>query len=1016
MIPLAISSLLLGGVLQILLPRFVSARIKGVLAALSCVPALFAIAAAVPAIRAGGTLDFSLGSWDIPSLFALHVDGLSVLFAAMGVFLGGCVLLYSIGYMAHEAAAKRFYVTMLVFIGGFVVLVCAANLLAVYVCWEIVGLCSFSLVGFWYTNPEAVHGARKVLLMTHIAGYGLLAAILVLYHRTGSLLWTDPAVSHAFTGGVFALMLIAIAAKSVQVPLHTWIPDAMAAPTPVSALLHAACYVTSGVYLTARLHSLAAWPQLWSLAVVTLGSVTILVGVMYAMVQADLKRMLAFSTVSQIGYMILGLGIGTPLAIVAGLLHCLTHGFFKGGLFLCAGSVQHATGTRNMNELGGLAERMPCTTLCWLAGAGSMMGIPLLSGFVSKWLIYAAALQSGWIVPALVAWIASLGTVFLCAKATSAVFLGPATARTESARESAPTMQWGMALLAAGNVVLGVAPQLAVNVLLLPIVRGLGLPDGVQVSWFGLSASAASFSTMGGLVLAIVSVIAGGVIYAFVHGTRPVAATASGGVLTAGGGIFTGGEPLHTEARLTVADFAEIFQHNWRDFFRWSNVDGLYAAMSRGVMAAARAAAVLVAWMERRGAWLLCALAALIYALVAFVAPGTTSSGSEVVLASGGTVSRFFVASCSVAAMGLLLAALTGPQTRRHVPMMLLIVLATLAGLSGDGAWPRLLFLEAGALLTAALVWRTVQSRAARWTYLSAVALSAGCAVLAQVALGAQQQPTARNFTLTGIAVKLAVIPLMFWLLRVADELPAAVLGLIVAVVDIAAFGEFLMETKEMPGLLTPPVLLLAAAAATALCGAFLMLAQRSLKRLLVLSTVEDVGFLLLGASAMGWASTAADRAMAVDGVLFAAAAHAVAKALLFTSLAAPDADGALGETPHALAARYPWSAFGFLFGMLTMLGVPPTLGFAGRWRLYSVALAGGPWLLAVFVAASVCALAAYVLALTQGWWGPAADGDEAVVAREPRVLIGVIVALVALVLVAGVGPMALFGWIGGRP
>jgi formate hydrogenlyase subunit 3/multisubunit Na+/H+ antiporter MnhD subunit len=171
-------------------------------------------------------------------------------------------------------------------------------------------------------------------------------------------------------------------------------------------------------------------------ALVWIGTVTMAVGVMYAMVQTDLKRMLAFSTVSQIGYMMMGIGIGTPLAIPPGLLHCLNHGFFKGGLFLTAGSVQHAAGTRDMNKLGGLAQKMPQTTLSWLIGVGSMMGIPLMSGFASKWMLYAAALQAGWAVPAMVAWAVSLGTVFLGAKATSAVFLGPLTKATKDAHES----------------------------------------------------------------------------------------------------------------------------------------------------------------------------------------------------------------------------------------------------------------------------------------------------------------------------------------------------------------------------------------------------------------------------------------------------------------------------------------------------------------------------------------------------------------------------------------------------
>jgi hypothetical protein len=244
-------------------------------------------------------------------------------------------------------------------------------------------------------------GARKVLLMTHLAGYGLLAAILLIYSRTGSALWTDPAVAHAFTGGVYTLMLVALLAKSVQFPLHTWIPEAMNAPTPVSALLHAACYVKAGVYLAARMHCFNQWPASWSLAMMWLGTVTMVVGVAYAMVQHDLKRMLAFHTVSQIGYIITGLGLGTPLGIAAGLLHCLNHSLFKGGLFLAAGSVQHATGTRDMNQLGGLARRMPRTTVVWLISVGSMMGVPFMSGFASKWLLYTAALQAGQVVPAL---------------------------------------------------------------------------------------------------------------------------------------------------------------------------------------------------------------------------------------------------------------------------------------------------------------------------------------------------------------------------------------------------------------------------------------------------------------------------------------------------------------------------------------------------------------------------------------------------------------------------------------
>ena len=213
LILIAPCSLLLGAVLQLLAARLCSARTKGILAALTCLPAVLAVVGTVPSVRAGQAVDINLLKWDGPLALVFHVDALSVLFAFMGAFLGAVVLIYSIGYMAHDKAATRFYCLMLIFIGGFISLVYSANLFFFYLCWEVAGLCSFSLVGFWYTNPEAVHGARKVLLMTHIAGYGLLAAILVVYHRTGSALWTDPAVAHAFTGGVFLLMLVALVAR-----------------------------------------------------------------------------------------------------------------------------------------------------------------------------------------------------------------------------------------------------------------------------------------------------------------------------------------------------------------------------------------------------------------------------------------------------------------------------------------------------------------------------------------------------------------------------------------------------------------------------------------------------------------------------------------------------------------------------------------------------------------------------------------------------------------------------------
>ena len=997
-------SLLLGAALQILVARLCSARTKGILAFLSCVPAMLAVIGMVPSVRSGQAIELNLFQWDSPLALVLHVDALSVLFAFMGSSIGALVLLYSIGYMAHDKSATRFFCTMLVFIGGFVGLVFSANLFIFYLCWELVGLCSFSLVGFWYTNPGAVAGARKVLLMTHIAGYGLLAGILVLYHRTGSALWTDPNVAHNFTTGIFLLMLVALVAKSVQVPLHTWIPEAMEAPTPVSSLLHAACYVTSGVYLAARMHSFGVWPAAWGATLVWIGTITMAVGVMYAMVQTDLKRMLAFSTVSQIGYMMLGIGIGTPLAITAGLLHCLNHGFFKGGLFLNAGSVQHAAGTRDMNKLGGLAQKMPHTTISWLIGIGSMMGIPLMSGFASKWMLYAAALQAGWAVPAMIAWAVSLGTVFLGAKATSAVFLGPLTEATKDAHESPPTMVWGMGFLAAGSVVLGIAPQLAVNYLLNPIMSALGIAT-VQVTWFGLASDAGSFSTAGGLVLAIISIVLGGVIYAVAYAARQtpatVAVTAGGAAMaSSGGGIFTGGEPLSDHGRLTAGDFSSIFLGNWKEFFRWSNVDRVYLAVWNGLQSVSRGLGAVVSWMEQQALVLVTVLAAVILADVHFLVPavGSSPTGTSI------PVPQMLVAACAIASMALILAALSQAKMRGVALCALIVGSLTVAGLVVVNPWLRLGLLELGAMLTIVRVWITARTQSAKITYLAVVLISAFTLVASDVLLERGQADWARALLLTSVCVKLAAVPLFFWLLKLADEVPAVVLGLIIAVVDMAAFGELYIAAHASPGLFAPTSLWLGIAAATSFLAALLMLTQRSLKRLLVLSTVEDAGFLLLG--------IASATTLGTTGALVAATTHALAKALLFICLSGPEAAGALEGNQTGLISRYPVSAFGFLFGMLAMLGIPPTLGFIGRWKLYETAVVIGWPLATVFILSSILALIAYVLALTGIWWGPPSGIDSPPNSdsqpKEPILLQTTIVLMVALILAAGIWPSLL--------
>jgi NADH:ubiquinone oxidoreductase subunit 2 (subunit N) len=501
------------------------------------------------------------------------------------------------------------------------------------------------------------------------------------------------------------------------------------------------------------------------------------------------------------------------------------------------------------------------------------------------------------------------------------------------------------------------------------------------------------------------------VIYAIAYVARPatVTATAGGGAALAGagGGIFTGGEPLTDQDRFTASDFSEIFLQNWHTFFRWTNVDVFYLGVWHGLQAVSRALGVAVSWMEKRALVLVVVLAAAVLVGARWIAPAFPSAGAL----PSPRVPALLVAACAVAAIALVLAALAHAKSRRLAILMILAGGAAVAGLAVADPWLRLALLELGALVTVVLVWQSARTLTPKLTYLTVVVLSALSLVARDLLLERGQAEWAWALLITSVCIKLAAIPLFFWLLQLADELPALVLGLIIAVIDMAAFGEFWVASWSIPGFIAPHGLLLGAAAATSFLAALLMLTQRSLKRLLVLSTVEDVGFLLLGVVSLS--------ALGISGALFAAATHALAKALLFVCLSGPEADGALDGHHTGLIGRYPVSAFGFLFGMLAILGVPPTLGYMGRWRLYETALQINPLLLAVFILSSILALIAYVLALTRFWWGPEYDPHPESTPphprKEPFVLQAVIVALVVVLLAAGIWPDALQMLTGGR-
>jgi multicomponent Na+:H+ antiporter subunit A len=569
-----LAALLFGVIIQLIFAKALSRRVKGWLAFLCCLAGFAAVLSMIPTVASEKVIEVTLLPWDTGLPFQYHIDGLSIVFALMATGIGSAILLYSVDYMAHEPeGVTRFYALMLTFIAGLVNLVCSSNLLLVYLSWEVIGLCSYFLVGFWYKETAAVDGARKVLIMTHIPGYALLIAILLLFSRSGAFLWTDPNLAAGFTTGIFLLMLFAAMAKSVMFPLHTWIPEAMNAPTPVSALLHSACYVKAGVYLVARMYSFSApgthWPISWNTLILIIGCVTMLVGAFFAIKQTDLKRLLAFSTISQLGYIITGLGLGTSFGVAAGLFYCLSHGLFKGTLFLCAGAVQQATGTRDMRKLGGLARVMRNTGRIWIVVAAAIVGVPLTNGFAAKWFLYNAALDSGQWLVVIIAWLVSTFTAFYMLKATVSVFYGdmPAWLKERKVKEAPMLMQMGMGVMAVLCLLFGLAPQILMQWVVSPAVKVMGFNWDLSFTWLGIQTMSPGISGAAGGVVVLLAVLIGWMVYRLMQ----LRADSSSGV-----NIFTGGDPLPADDSVGTVDFADIAETAFQPVYKAVDPDPVY--------------------------------------------------------------------------------------------------------------------------------------------------------------------------------------------------------------------------------------------------------------------------------------------------------------------------------------------------------------------------------------------------------------------------------------------------------
>ncbi len=322
-------------------------------------------------------------------------DGLAVSLTVIATVVGSLAVLFSVDYMRGEAQLGRYYFMVLFFIGAMAGLVLSGNLLFTFFFWEITALCSYGLISFYNDDPKAVAGGIKALIITQVGGVGLLAGALISYANLGSfqiseLLGRADTIPTAALSFIAFSFLIAAAAKSAQFPFHTWLPDAMEAPTPISALIHAATMVNAGIYLLARFYPAFESVPGWKTAVILVGVTSALITAFMALTATDLKRALAYSTVSQLGYMVYAIGAG---GVLASQFHLFSHAVFKALLFLTAGSVIHAVGTRDMRRMGGLGAKMPFARNVFIIGALALAGIPIFNGFWSKELILEVGLE-----------------------------------------------------------------------------------------------------------------------------------------------------------------------------------------------------------------------------------------------------------------------------------------------------------------------------------------------------------------------------------------------------------------------------------------------------------------------------------------------------------------------------------------------------------------------------------------------------------------------------------------------
>ena len=394
---------------------------------------------------------------------SLQLDPLSAVMAMVVSGVSFIIHVYSVGYMTEDKSYSRYFTYLNLFTFAMLLLVMSSNIVLMFVGWEGVGLCSYLLIGFWFERHSAANAGKKAFIVTRIGDLGFLLGIFFIFIHVGSAEFT--AINEAISGGVITqslatlialLLFMGAVGKSAQIPLYVWLPDAMEGPTPVSALIHAATMVTAGVYMVSRMNLLYTLSGTAALVVGIIGAVTAVYAATMALTQNDIKRVLAYSTISQIGYMFIGCGVG---AYAAGMFHLYTHAFFKSLLFLSAGSVMHAlSGELDMRKMGGLRKYLPFTYPAFLIGAIAIAGIPFLSGFFSKDAILTQAFaQKQYFIWALGVFGAIL-TAFYMFRLIFLTFHGNERLEPEAKKhlhESPPVMTIPLGLLAFFSIIAG---------------------------------------------------------------------------------------------------------------------------------------------------------------------------------------------------------------------------------------------------------------------------------------------------------------------------------------------------------------------------------------------------------------------------------------------------------------------------------------------------------------------------------------------------------------------------------